>query len=64
MRSTLEPATRVFGAPVRNRSAGWKTGSALAALAAACTPAAALAAGCPVVVKGHSAHPGTGEIVA
>ena len=24
--------------------------------------AAALAAGCPVVVKGHSAHPGTGEI--
>ena len=44
MRSTLEPATRVFGAPVRNRSAGWKTGSALAALAAACTPATALAA--------------------
>lgn len=26
--------------------------------------AAALAAGCPVVVKGHSAHPGCGEIVA
>ncbi|MHA6344267.1 aldehyde dehydrogenase (NADP(+)) [Roseivivax sp. CAU 1761] len=26
--------------------------------------AAALAAGCPVVVKGHSAQPGTGEIVA
>lgn len=26
--------------------------------------AAALAAGCPVVVKGHSGHPGTGEIVA
>lgn len=26
--------------------------------------AAALGAGCPVVVKGHSAHPGTGEIVA
>ncbi|MBF9031085.1 aldehyde dehydrogenase family protein [Rhodobacterales bacterium HKCCE3408] len=25
--------------------------------------AAALAAGCPVVVKGHPAHPGTGEIV-
>lgn len=25
--------------------------------------AAALAAGCPVVVKGHDAHPGTGEIV-
>lgn len=26
--------------------------------------AAALAAGCPVVVKGHNAHPGTGEVVA
>ncbi|MBT9387033.1 aldehyde dehydrogenase (NADP(+)) [Pseudooceanicola sp. CBS1P-1] len=26
--------------------------------------AAALAAGCPVVVKGHTAHPGTSEIVA
>ena len=26
--------------------------------------ASALAAGCPVVVKGHSAHPGTAEIVA
>ena len=26
--------------------------------------AAALAAGCTVVVKGHSAHPGTGEIIA
>lgn len=25
--------------------------------------AAALVAGCPVVVKGHGAHPGTGEIV-
>ncbi|MCF1708680.1 aldehyde dehydrogenase (NADP(+)) [Tabrizicola sp. J26] len=25
--------------------------------------ASALAAGCPVVVKGHSAHPGTGEII-
>lgn len=26
--------------------------------------ASALAAGCPVVVKGHSGHPGTGEIIA
>ncbi len=26
--------------------------------------ASALAAGCPVIVKGHPAHPGTGEIVA
>ena len=26
--------------------------------------ASALAAGCPVIVKGHDAHPGTSEIVA
>ena len=26
--------------------------------------AAALAAGCPVIVKGHPAHPGTGELIA
>lgn len=26
--------------------------------------ASALAAGCPVIVKGHDAHPGTGEIIA
>ncbi|MBI0394151.1 aldehyde dehydrogenase (NADP(+)) [Acinetobacter bereziniae] len=26
--------------------------------------ASALAAGCPVIVKGHEAHPGTGEIIA
>lgn len=26
--------------------------------------ASALAAGCPVIVKGHSAHPGTGEVIA
>jgi len=26
--------------------------------------ASALAAGCPVIVKGHSSHPGTGELVA
>ena len=26
--------------------------------------ASALAAGCPVVVKGHPSHPGTGELVA
>ncbi|MFT3974458.1 MAG: aldehyde dehydrogenase (NADP(+)) [Amaricoccus sp.] len=36
----------------------------LAFSAAGGDTAAALAAGCPVVVKGHSAHPGTGEIVA
>jgi NADP-dependent aldehyde dehydrogenase len=44
----------VFGAsnfPLAFSTAGGDTG-------------AALAAGCPVVVKGHSAHPGTGEIVA
>jgi len=36
----------------------------LAFLVAGGDTAAALAAGCPVVVKGHSAHPDTGEIVA
>lgn len=36
----------------------------LAFSAAGGDTAAALAAGCPVVVKGHSAHPGTSEIVA
>lgn len=44
----------VFGAsnfPLAFSTAGGDTGSALAA-------------GCPVVVKGHSAHPGTGEIIA
>ena len=36
----------------------------LAFSAAGGDTAAALAAGCPVVVKGHPAHPGTGETVA
>ena len=36
----------------------------LAFSAAGGDTASALAAGCPVVVKGHSAHPGTAEIVA
>lgn len=36
----------------------------LAFSAAGGDTAAALAAGCPVVVKGHSAHPGTSDIVA
>ncbi|MGY8839951.1 MAG: aldehyde dehydrogenase (NADP(+)) [Pseudomonadales bacterium] len=36
----------------------------LAFSAAGGDTAAALAAGCPVVVKGHSAHPGTADIVA
>ena len=47
-------AVAVFGAsnfPLAFSTAGGDTASALAA-------------GCPVVVKGHSAHPGTGEIVA
>ena len=36
----------------------------LAFSAAGGDTASALAAGCPVVVKGHAAHPGTGELVA
>lgn len=36
----------------------------LAFSTAGCDTASALAAGCPVVVKGHPLHPGTGELVA
>jgi NADP-dependent aldehyde dehydrogenase len=36
----------------------------LAYSAAGTDAASALAAGCPVIVKGHPAHPGTGELVA
>lgn len=53
MLKPLGPAA-VFGAsnfPLAYSTAGGDTASALAA-------------GCPVVVKGHPAHPGTGEIVA
>ena len=56
IRMMMEPVgpVAVFGAsnfPLAFSTAGGDTASALAA-------------GCPVVVKGHSAHPGTGEIVA
>lgn len=53
MRTALGPVA-VFGAsnfPLAFSTAGGDTASALAA-------------GCPVVVKGHPAHPGTGEMVA
>ncbi len=36
----------------------------LAYSTAGCDTASALAAGCPVIVKGHPGHPGTGELVA
>lgn len=56
LRRMLRPVgpVAVFGAsnfPLAYSTAGGDTASALAA-------------GCPVVVKGHPAHPGTGEIVA
>jgi alpha-ketoglutaric semialdehyde dehydrogenase len=56
LRSMLRPVgpVAVFGAsnfPLAYSVAGGDTASALAA-------------GCPVVVKGHPAHPGTGEMVA
>jgi len=56
LRSMLRPLgpVAVFGAsnfPLAFSAAGGDT-------------AAALAAGCPVIVKAHSAHPGTGELVA
>jgi alpha-ketoglutaric semialdehyde dehydrogenase len=53
MQSPIGPVA-VFGAsnfPLAFSTAGGDTASALAA-------------GCPVIVKGHSAHPGTGEIIA
>lgn len=56
LRSMLRPLgpVAVFGAsnfPLAFSAAGGDTASALAA-------------GCPVIVKAHSAHPGTGELVA
>ena len=51
---------RLFAAHIRAGASNFP----LAFSTAGGDTASALAAGCPVVVKGHSAHPGTGEIVA
>ncbi len=58
------PDLRVMQRPVGPVAVFGASNFPLAFSTAGGDTAAALAAGCPVVVKGHSAHPGTGEIVA
>ena len=55
---------KMIGRPIGPVAVFGATNFPLAFSTAGGDTAAALAAGCPVVVKGHSAHPGTGEIVA
>lgn len=58
------PALRMMQRPIGPVAVFGASNFPLAFSTAGGDTAAALAAGCPVVVKGHSAHPGTGEIVA
>ncbi|WP_134724236.1 aldehyde dehydrogenase (NADP(+)) [Paracoccus luteus] len=58
------PELRVIQLPVGPVAVFGASNFPLAFSTAGGDTAAALAAGCPVVVKGHSAHPGTAEIVA
>ncbi|WIY26572.1 aldehyde dehydrogenase (NADP(+)) [Parasedimentitalea psychrophila] len=58
------PDLKLFQRPVGPVAVFGASNFPLAFSTAGGDTAAALAAGCPVVVKGHSAHPGTGEIVA
>ncbi|MGU3576575.1 aldehyde dehydrogenase (NADP(+)), partial [Brucellaceae bacterium C25G] len=58
------PETRLAQRPIGPVAVFGASNFPLAFSTAGGDTAAALAAGCPVVVKGHSAHPGTGEIVA
>ncbi len=58
------PAIRLVQRPIGPVAVFGASNFPLAFSTAGGDTAAALAAGCPVVVKGHSAHPGTGEIVA
>ncbi len=58
------PDLRVMQRPVGPVAVFGASNFPLAFSTAGGDTAAALAAGCPVVVKGHSSHPGTGEIVA
>ena len=58
------PDLRVIQRPVGPVAVFGASNFPLAFSVAGGDTAAALAAGCPVIVKGHSAHPGTGEIVA
>lgn len=58
------PDLRVMQQPVGPVAVFGASNFPLAFSVAGGDTASALASGCPVVVKGHSAHPGTGEIVA
>ncbi|MEM0946500.1 MAG: aldehyde dehydrogenase (NADP(+)) [Pseudomonadota bacterium] len=58
------PDLRVIQRPVGPVAVFGASNFPLAFSTAGGDTAAALAAGCPVVVKGHEAHPGTSEIVA
>lgn len=58
------PAIRLMQQPIGPVAVFGASNFPLAFSTAGGDTASALAAGCPVVVKGHSAHPGTGEIIA
>lgn len=58
------PDLRVMQRPVGPVAVFGASNFPLAFSTAGGDTAAALAAGCPVVVKGHSSHPGTGEVMA
>ena len=59
----LRPDLRMMQRPIGPVAVFGASNFPLAFSTAGGDTAAALAAGCPVVVKGHSAHPGTGEII-
>ena len=61
---TPRPELRMIQRPIGPVAVFGASNFPLAFSTAGGDTAAALAAGCPVVVKGHEAHPGTGEIVA
>jgi 2,5-dioxopentanoate dehydrogenase len=61
---TLRPDIKLIQRPIGPVAVFGASNFPLAFSTAGGDTASALAAGCPVVVKGHSAHPGTGEIVA
>ncbi len=58
------PALRRMNLPVGPVAVFGASNFPLAFSVAGGDTASAFAAGCPVIVKGHSAHPGTGELVA
>ncbi len=62
--SVSSPKLRLMQRPIGPVAVFGASNFPLAFSVAGGDTASALAAGCPVVVKGHSAHPGTSEIVA